>query len=143
MRADPRVEAGVLETLNAFRDGYVRRDPTAILALFLPDPDVVCIGTGADEKRVGRAGIKAQVERDLAQTEAISIHFGSRLVSASGAVAWVTADCTLEVTVAGKQASYSGRFTAVLEQRQTKWLLAQLHLSLPAAGQAAGQSVPG
>lgn len=142
MRADPRVEAGVLETLNAFRDGYTRRDASAVLATFLPDPEVVCIGTGVDEKRVGLAGIKAQVERDLAQTEAISIEFGSRVISAAGTVAWVTADCTLAVTVSGRQASLAGRFTAVLEQRQAKWFLAQLHFSLPAAGQRAGPKDP-
>jgi ketosteroid isomerase-like protein len=128
------VEAGVLETLNAFRDGYARRDASAVLATFLPDPEVVCIGTGADEKRLGRAGIKAQVERDLAQTEAISIEFGSRIVSAAGVVAWVTADCALAVTVAGRQATFVGRFTAVLEQRQATWLLAQVHFSLPTGG---------
>lgn len=142
MKADTKTEAAVRGMLDKFAEGYARRDKDAILALFSPDPDMVCIGTGVDEWRVGPAALGAQVDRDLAQMQAMSVTYANPIVSAAGSVAWVTVECTMHVTTKGQQGSLTGRLTAVLEQRDGKWLFAQTHFSLPASGQAAGQSVP-
>jgi ketosteroid isomerase-like protein len=42
--------------------------------------------------------------------------------------------------VDGRDLTLAGRFTAVLEQRDDRWLLVQTHLLLPVAEQAEGRS---
>jgi ketosteroid isomerase-like protein len=51
-------------------------------------------------------------------------------------------DLIMHAKVDGKKLALKMRWTGVLEKRGGKWLLVQLHNSLPAAAQAAGQSFP-
>ena len=76
MKAGPKTEAAVMNVMNQHVEAYAKRDLDALLSLFAPDPDVVFIGTGGDEKRIGLAEIKAQFERDFAQSETVSIELG-------------------------------------------------------------------
>jgi len=62
-------------TLRQWKDAYSRRDLDRALAVVAPDDDVVGIGTGPDEWRVGPEAFKAQLECDLAQTEALSVDY--------------------------------------------------------------------
>ena len=55
-------------------------------------------------------------------------------------MAWVAGRATVQARVDGQDLTLTGRFTAVLEQRQGRWLLMQTHFSLPAAEQAEGRS---
>ena len=142
MKADRKTEAEVVAALNKLSEGYTRRDMNGLLALLAPDPDVFIFGTGADERRVGLAEIRAQFERDWSQSEAASLQWGERSVSAAGAVAWVATDATFNVKAAGQEITLPGRMTCVLEKRGDKWLILQAHLSMPLAGQAEGESFP-
>ena len=108
----------------------------------VPDPDLVLLGTGADEKRIGQAEALAQTKRDWAQSETSSLEIGWHLVSSAGTVAWVTADIAFQFKAGGQQMALPGRLTAVLEQRDGKWLIAQSHFSFPTAGQDEGKSFP-
>ena len=92
MKADTKTEAMVMEVVNQFVEAFTKRDIGDVLALFAPDPDVVFIGTGVDEKRIGLAEIKAVLERDFAQSEEISLQLGWYSVSVAGSVAWVATD---------------------------------------------------
>ena len=142
MKADEKTQAGVMHTLNQWFGSYATRDLDGVMALFAPDPDVVIIGTGADERRIGLSEIKAQVARDWSQSEAMSIEFGWSSVSTSGSVAWMAADVVIYGKVEGQEMHLPGRITAVLEQRGDRWLILQCHISLPAAEQAEGESWP-
>lgn len=143
MKADAKTEAEVVAVLNKLSDAYAARDVNSVLALFVPDPDVVMIGTGADEKRVGLDQIKVQAERDWTQTEATSLTWGSwQMVGSAGSVAWVAGDATFKVKTGGQNITLSGRMTAVLEKRGSTWLIAQAHFSMPLSEQGAGQSFP-
>jgi len=79
----PKIEAAVMNVMNQHVEAYAKRDLDALLSLFAPDPDVVFIGTGGDEKRIGLAEIKAQFERDFAQSETVSVELGWISVSAA------------------------------------------------------------
>jgi len=138
VKADPKIEAAVMNVINRYVESYIKRDADAVLALWVPDPDVVLIGTGVDERRIGLVDIKAQCERDFAQGTSIKISWHS--VSAAGSVAWVAADLTARVKTSGREISLQGRLTSVLERRGDRWFIVQRHLSLPAAGQREGQS---
>ena len=142
MKADAETEAAVIAVLKEFAEACTRRDLDSALSLFDTDSDVVVIGTGADEKRVGQAEIKAQLERDMSQSKAFSMEIGWNSVSAMGSVAWVVADSMVRATVSGKEIGFPLRTSAVLERRGNKWLLMQMHSSLPAQGQAEGESFP-
>ena len=142
MKADPKTEAAVMNVMNQFTEVFAKRDPDALLALFAQDPDVVFIGTGGDEKRIGMAEIKALFERDFAQFEDASVKIGWHLVSAAGSVAWVVADIIVRAKTGGRETSLQARETAVLEQRGDRWLIVQSHASLPAAGQKEGEAFP-
>jgi ketosteroid isomerase-like protein len=142
VKADAQTEAAVLATLEQFKQAYEHRDVDRLLAVFAPDADVVLFGTGADEKRVGLAEIRAQAERDWAQSETFSVEWGWTSVSAAGAVAWVAADAVGHITAGGQEVHLPLRLTAVLEHRGASWLWVQTHASLPAPGQAEGESFP-
>ena len=142
MRADTKTEAEVMEVMNQVKEAFNKRDLDSIPVLFAPDPDVVFYGTGADEKGIGQAGIKAEWERGFAQSEEASIQLGWYSVSAAGSVAWVASDCTIRAKVSGQEISFPIRFTTVLEQRNGRWLVVQSHASMPAAGQKEGESWP-
>jgi ketosteroid isomerase-like protein len=140
MQASPSTQAAVQATLQQWKDAYSRRDVDGALAVMAPDADVVGIGTGPDEWRVGPEEFKAQLERDFAQSEALSVDYEPLVVSEAGPVAWVAGRARVRARVEGQDVSLTGRFTAVLERRGDRWLLVQTHFSLPAAEQAEGQS---
>ena len=140
MKASPQTQAAVQATLGQWKDAYSRRDVDGALAVMAPDADVVGIGTGPDEWHVGPEELKAQLERDFAQSEALSVDVEPLVVSAAGPVAWVAGRATVQAQVEGQELTLAGRFTAVLEQRQDRWLLVQTHFSLPAVEQAEGRS---
>ena len=142
MRADETTRTAVLDAMNSLIGAYERRDVDGAMAHIAPDDDVVVIGTGADEKRIGSDEAREQLERDLAQSERITMDLKDPLVSAAGDVAWMSADLTMEGEAGGEPFAMSGRMTAVFEQRDGDWLVVQSHSSVPMAGQAEGDSFP-
>jgi ketosteroid isomerase-like protein len=140
MKASPPTQAAVQATLQQWKDAYSQRNLDSALAVIAPDDDVVGIGRGPDEWRVGPEEFKAQLERDFAQAEALSIDYEPLVVSEAGPVAWVAGRARIQARVEGQEVAMSGRFTAVLEQREGRWLLMQTHFSVPAAEQAEGRS---
>jgi ketosteroid isomerase-like protein len=140
MKASPQTQQGVQATLQQWKDAYSQRDLDGALAVIAPDEDVVAIGTGQDEWRVGPEQFKTQIERDFAQSEALSVEYEPLVVSEAGPVAWVAGRATAQARVDGQDQRLTGRFTAILEHRGGRWLLMQTHFSLPAAEQAEGRS---
>jgi len=112
------------------------------MALVAPDPNVVLIGTGVDWKVVGFDKIKARAERDWAQSEASSSEYGWNSISRIGSVAFVAAEVTARAKIGGEESVFPWRLSAVLDNREGKWLLCQFHLSAPATGQTEGESWP-
>lgn len=135
-----QVHTAILETLDRYSATYARHDLAGILSLFAPDPDIVLIGTGADEKRIGFEEVKQQFQRNFQETEASTIAWGWRHVSIAGNMAWVAADAVITVRIAGNEVQFPIRMTIVLEQRGGSWLWVHRHASVPAAGQALGKS---
>lgn len=142
MKADAQTKAEVLEAMNKFMQVYESRDMEGMLGLVSQDDDLVLIGTGADELRIGLEQFKFQVERDWSQMEALGFNLTWNQVSAAGPVAWVASEGQGTGRVEGQAIEFSFRMTTVLEKRDGEWLLVQSHLSLPAAGQEEGSSAP-
>jgi uncharacterized protein (TIGR02246 family) len=142
MKADRKTEAAVRAVLERLAKAYAQRDMDLLISAFLPDPDVLMYGTGADEKRVGLAEMEAQARRDWSQSEAANIRYGWTSISAAGPVAWVATDAVFHLEGGGQQFDLPARATAVLEKRDDEWLIAQVHFSFAAAGQDEGESFP-
>jgi ketosteroid isomerase-like protein len=142
MKANQTVYSEVKAALDNLVDSYASRDIKRLLSCIAPDTDVIMYGTGVDEKRLGLAGIQVQAERDWAQTDAGSFILNEPMISAAGTIAWVSSDIVFRVELGGQAMAFPGRFTGVLEKRGDRWLVVQAHFSLPAAGQAEGDSVP-
>ena len=142
MKVDVKTEAAVMSVINQLFESFNKRDIGHFLSFFAPDPDLVFIGTGEDEKCIGLTELRAEIERAFKQSEQSSIHLGWYSVSAAGSVAWVAADATIKAQVGKKALSFPVRFTIVLERRGDRWVVVQSHDSMPAAGQKEGESWP-
>ena len=142
MKADAKTEAEVMDTINKFNEAYVKKDLDSALKFLTPDPDGIFIGTGLDEKCLGLEAVKRQLKRDFAQSGDLSWDSGWHSVSAAGRVAWVTGDLTLHTKISRRKISLPMRSTAVLEKRRGKWLVVQLHNSMPYPEQKAKHSFP-
>jgi ketosteroid isomerase-like protein len=142
MKANAETEAAVLGVLDKFIETYKNRDINGLMSLFPADENQVMYGTGADEKRIGRDQIKFQAQRDWSQTEALNFNMTWRQVSAAGPVAWVAADGFGKGKAGGEDFQFPFRMTCVLEKQGGEWFMVQSHISLPAAGQNEGDSIP-
>jgi class 3 adenylate cyclase/ketosteroid isomerase-like protein len=142
MRGSPAAEAAALAIPYKFAEAYARRDIQAVLALFADDRDIVFIGTGKDERRVGIAEVREQIKRNLDQSRALFFRFDWVRASSAGPVAWVAAEGVMQAELADAEIDIPVRFTGVLEVVHGDWALVQAHLSMPAAGQEAGESFP-
>ena len=140
MRADPKTEAAVVNVVKQGIEAFTRKDLDAVMTFFAPDPDVIVIGTGGDEKGVGLAEIRSIFEHAFAQFKEASFQLGWHSVSAAGSVAMLAGDVNLYVKTSDHQITEQIRLTVVLEQRGDRWLIIQWHDSLPAAGQKEGQA---
>src|SRR6478672_1914543 len=101
MKADAATEKAVLATMHEFLEAYRRRDADHLMTLAAPDADVILIGTGADERRVGSAEIRAQAERDWSQSDSAMFDFNWNSVSAAGSVAWVASEGVVRASAGG------------------------------------------
>ena len=142
MKADTKTETEVRKAIAGLTGNYERRNLAGFMACFAEDPDVTLIGTGVDEKRVGRAQIETQVTRDWEQTDTVAMRFNDPAVSAAGNVAWAATDGTFEIKIGQEEMKLPARATFVLERRDGGWLIVQSHFSSPLAEQEEGQSVP-
>ena len=142
MKADIKTETEVMAVIKQFVESFTKKDLESNLALYAPDADVVLIGTGVDEKRVGLIEIEAEERRAFAQSDEHSIHLDWYSVSAAGSVAWLASNGSIQARIGGQEISFPVRLTFVLENREGRWLIMQVHGSLPAVGQKEGDSWP-
>jgi ketosteroid isomerase-like protein len=142
MRADEAVRAGILRTVAEYSKALESSDLNAVMSLKVQDPDLRFIGSGLDEWRDGVEQVKSQVKRDFTQARRLKVVFSEVHVCHEGGVAWIAAPTTVRVDIGHKEHEYFGRFTAVLLKRGDRWLFAQIHFSIPAAGKPEGKSYP-
>jgi ketosteroid isomerase-like protein len=140
MTADSQTQGEVLAALQRMTGAYQKRDLEAVMAAFASDPDVLIFGTGADETRRGKDAIRAQVQRDWGQSDAVSMALRWGPVSAAGDVAWAWAEGSFDFRAGDVEGSIPARLSAVLERRDGQWLIVHSHFSTPAAGQVEGES---
>jgi ketosteroid isomerase-like protein len=97
MKADAQTEAEIKALVEDVWRKYARKDIDACLGLWTSDPDLVAIGTGADELRLGPEELRRGLRRDFEQAENIKITTEWLRISAAGDVAWSAANCGLRL----------------------------------------------
>lgn len=142
MKLSPETEAEVIGTMEQYAAAYKNRDIRTLSAIF--SPEISGFGSGPDEVIGNHKDFLRQIRRDMSQATILSVAFTDRKISGDGRVAWATSKSTITFTPDGKaKQTLSGRSTMVLRNTGSRWVIAQLHFSLPYGGQAAGQSFPG
>jgi len=142
LKADQKTQSEVLQSFKGMFEAYKKKDLQATLSFWAPDPDVVVVGTGEDEKGMGITYLTESLKRDWAQGEVQSIGVKNFSVSASDVVAWLSADVAFHGKVGEGEFDLPMRLTGVMEKRNGKWLWVQMHLSTPSSGQEHGHSWP-
>ena len=142
MKADAHTEGEIKALVDDMWKEYARKNLEACMRYWTSDPDLVAIGTGADELRLGPDELKHSLERDFQQAEDIEITMEWLRLSAAGNVAWSAANVQMSATVGNQRTTLPCRLTNVFEKRDGTWRIKLLHLSLLATEQESGQSWP-
>ncbi|MDO9550806.1 MAG: nuclear transport factor 2 family protein [Methanoregula sp.] len=135
-------KAEVQETLGRYSAAYQSKDLKALLALL--SPDINGFGAGQDEIFKNRKEYAPLLKRDLMQATSISLAFTDLNISGNGPVAWVMSGCNCTFAAEGNdKQTMRVRMTLGLRNTGSRWLIEQLHLSVPNTGQAPGQAFSG
>ena len=142
MEAKEDVKNEILSILDGYSKYYLNKDLDGLISLFVSDPDLVAIGTGADEWVKGRDQLRNGFIRDLSQADDIQMIFDKLTISSLGEVVWVSGALTMHASIDGSEVIMPGRATMVLIKTDTGWLFTHLHYSVPAEKQENGESWP-
>lgn len=142
MKLTEAQEAEVIETMENYGTAYQKKDIKAFPAIF--SPDVSGFGSGPDEIISDHKDVIRQIKRDVSQATILSFVFSDRKIFGDGRIAWATSKNTITFTLDGtKKQTLRGRLTMVLRNTGSRWVIEQLHFSMPYGGQSEGQSFPG
>ena len=134
--------AEVRAVMQQYATAYRNKDIHALNALF--SPTISGFGSGPDEVIRNHKEFSRQIARDLSQATSIALDFSDTEIAGEGPVAWVMTRCAFSFTLAGSgKQTLHGRITMVVRNTGSRWLIEQIHFSMPYGEQAEGQSFPG
>ncbi len=142
MKPTKKTESRIQSIIEKIAEAFEERDIDKMMSLFSNDADLVVIGTGADEKKIGRNEVKSLFKRDWAQSEASSIVYNWRSISQEGKLAWVAAEAVFYARVGSREMHLPTRLTIIMRESGEEWLIIHWHASFPAAGQQLGEAWP-
>lgn len=131
MKVDAQTEQQILSTINTFFLAYSNRDLPSVMVMFVPDPDVVLIGTESDERLTGLNAISERFQSDWERTDAMSMEIRWHSLSGATDVCWLAAEIMVSISSEGNKLQLPARITVVFERRAERWLIAQWHASIP------------
>jgi ketosteroid isomerase-like protein len=135
-------EAEVIAAMESYATAYRKKDIQTLSALF--SRGISGFGSGADEVIGDHDDFIRQIRRDMSQATILSVEFTERKIFGDGRVAWATSKSAIAFSVGGSgRQVLHGRSTMVLRNTGSRWVIEQLHFSLPYGGQSEGQSFPG
>lgn len=135
-------KSGVKAAMEAYATAYRTKDVQAMEAVF--SQDICGFGSGPDEVIRNHDDFIRQIKRDMSQATVIEVEFSDTKISGEGQVAWVMTMSSITFSVGESPAqTLQGRSTMVLRDTGGRWLIEQIHFSMPYGGQSEGQSFPG
>ena len=130
MKPDAAIEAGLIDVLERFCTGFAERDRGAVLRLFAADADVVVV-TSEEPVLRGSVELTGFLDRYVNGPTTYSWQWGRHEVSTVASVAWLLAEGTETAATGDRLERHPYRMTMVLERRENRWLLRQVHGSSP------------
>lgn len=132
----------IRKVLEIYSTAYQTKNFDGIMSIF--SPEIHGFGSGADETFIGSGSLGRQFKRDMSQADVDSVKFTETRINGEGPVAWVMTLSAITFTVPGSEKqTIRGRSTMVLRKISDRWLIEQIHFSVPYSEQSEGQSFPG
>ena len=142
MEVNEEVNKEILNILDKYAECYLNKNIDGLMSIFVSDPDLVAIGTGADEWVKGPDQLKAGFKRDFSQADNIRLFFENLTISALDKVAWVSGATNMQATINREEIIVPGRVTLVLVKNGKGRLVNHLHYSVPSGNREEGKSWP-
>ncbi len=125
-----KAAAEVRTFLKKYAEAYNRKDLAAVLASFAKDKDMINVGTAEGEVWKGHDAIKDAFDKFFSSPVGVNISFDKTTVDSQGKTAWIYAEGPAKIKTGKDETQMRFRLTAVLENRQGKWLIVQSHSSV-------------
>jgi uncharacterized protein (TIGR02246 family) len=124
-------QSEIADMLRKHDDAMNQHDLDGVMALFLPNPKTVIIGTGPGEKFQGPEEIRAAYSEMFKDYDKGTLTHNCYWKDgrSSGNVAWGAFMCKLSDSKGGKNRDYELNVSAVAEKQEGKWQFVMLHYS--------------
>jgi ketosteroid isomerase-like protein len=135
-------KADVRAVMEEYAGAYRTKDIRGMMEIF--SSDICGFGSGPDEVIGDHRGFVRQIRRDMDQATILAVRFSDTQINGDGRVAWVRTRSSITFRAGGSPVqTLHGRSTMVMRHTGRRWLIGQIHFSLPFTGQSEGQSFPG
>ena len=133
----------IIEGFREIEQGYKQGDVDRCLSNFYRE-NVSLIGTAVDEVRLGIEEVRYQFQRDIEQTSFRDLSFSEFQFFFHGNISYSVSDVNfIGETVEGENFVMKGRYSAMLEKNDGKWLFRHVHSSVPDYDASEGNSFAG
>ena len=133
----------VTKVLHELEQSYKLGNVNRLTAAFYKE-NVSLIGTAVDEVRVGIEEVRYQFQRDIEQTSFRDVSLSEPQIFLHGNISYVICNLIfIGETIEGEDFAMKGRYSAMLEKNDGKWLILHVHCSVPDYDVSEGESFPG
>ena len=133
----------IIEVFRELEQGYKQGNVDRCIATFYEE-NVSLIGTAVDEVRLGNEEIRYQLQRDIEQTSFRDVSLSEPQIFLHGNISYVICNLIfIGETIEGEDFAMKGRYSAMLEKNDGKWLMRHGHCSVPDYDVSEGESFPG
>ena len=133
----------IIEVLHELEQGYKLGSVDRLTSAFHKE-DVSLIGTAVDEVRLGIEEVRYQFQRDIEQTSFRDVSLSEPQIFLHGNISYVICNLIfIGETIEGEDFAMKGRYSAMLEKNDGKWLMRHGHCSVPDYDVSEGESFPG
>ncbi|MCK5147891.1 nuclear transport factor 2 family protein [bacterium] len=140
-QVDIEVEKQNVKTvLDQFIQASENENMELLSQIFAHDPDIISFGTEANERIVGWDKLRELMQNQFEATENSKLTVMNQVIKVhnSGKVAWFSEIIDWSLLSQDQEIILEGlRATGILEKREGRWVMVQLHYSVPADSQAA------
>jgi ketosteroid isomerase-like protein len=123
-------EAELIEVLDQFCSGFASRDADAVLSVCALEPDLIVV-TSEEPLLRGPDELRGFLDRYVGGDTTYSWEWYRHDVSNAGSLAWLLAEGSETAASEKGVARHPYRMTMVLERRDDRWLVRQVHGSSP------------
>ena len=133
----------IIKVLHELEQGYRLGSVDRRTSAFYKE-DISLIGTADDEVRLGIEEVRYQFQRDIEQTSFRDVSLSEPQIFLHGNISYVICHLIfIGETIEGEDFAMKGRYSAMLEKNDGKWLMRHGHCSVPDYDVSEGESFPG